>query len=80
MQQGNIAKAIQLERQLFNGLRSVEGFGQEAREEFIDAPRSELVTTVIETGDAWTKWAATIRSQPQVGASYRAAKARAAAQ
>lgn len=46
----------------------MEEFGPEAREKLgVGGEQSELESTVVDAGDAWTEWANTLLTQPPAG-------------
>jgi hypothetical protein len=58
-QSGRRAESIVVGARAKNHLRGVLSFGRDARKAFIDTEPTDLTTTVIAAGDAWTKWANT---------------------
>jgi hypothetical protein len=74
VQRGDTAKAAALDRKAAREIRPIEEWGRDARETFIDDPRTPVVKTTIATGDAWTRWAYTIRTQPPAGDFGKAQK------
>lgn len=64
---GNTAKAGRLERKARPGLRRIQRFGREARAQFLQHLDSPEARAVRKAGDAWTRWAYTILTQPPAG-------------
>jgi hypothetical protein len=60
------------DHEVLEHLPRIEKFGGEARKAFKDDEPSDVTRAAIESGDSWTAWAHTLRTDPPAGDATKA--------